>query len=209
MPPPPILKVVEVFPSVQGEGLRQGEPTIFVRLAGCDLRCDFCDTKYAWSGGSDVPVAEVAARVRRIRKRFAADWVCLTGGEPMLQDTSGLAARLKKEGLKVQVETNGLVFRPFIADWLTISPKPDDYAFDRRFGRLAKEAKLVATKKLTLAILKKTRRAFSGAVPVLVQPESDAAWSKAKAAWLVAAAARQGLKNVRLSYQLHKVYKIR
>ena len=50
MPQPPTLKISEIFPSIQGEGLRQGEPTIFVRFAGCNLRCTFCDTKYAWTG---------------------------------------------------------------------------------------------------------------------------------------------------------------
>ena len=63
MPQQPTLKIVEIFPSLQGEGLRQGEPTIFVRLAGCNLRCSFCDTKRAWGRGRARSVPDIMAEV--------------------------------------------------------------------------------------------------------------------------------------------------
>ena len=97
MPQPPILKVSEIFASIQGEGLRQGEPTIFVRLTGCNLRCDFCDTKYSWEGGDDISVQQVIEQVKHRHKEFPADWVCITGGEPLLQDIRELAQKIKRE----------------------------------------------------------------------------------------------------------------
>ena len=84
MPQPPTLKIVEIFPSIQGEGLRQGEPTVFIRLSGCNLKCSFCDTKYAWKGGREFTAGEILDEVRKIRRRFPASWVSLTGGEPLL-----------------------------------------------------------------------------------------------------------------------------
>ena len=209
MPQPPTLKIAEIFASVQGEGLRQGEPTIFVRLAGCDLRCSFCDTKYAWAGGKTTTTSRVLAKVRALRKRFPADWACLTGGEPFLQDIGPLVDGLKKKGLKVQVETNGRNFHELAVDWLTVSPKPTSYAYHPRFRRRAGEVKLVVSKTLTFETVKRLRREFSGTVPILLQPESNEAWSMAKGRRLLGRALRQGLTNIRVTVQLHKIFGLR
>jgi 7-carboxy-7-deazaguanine synthase len=205
MPRRPTLRVVEVFASVQGEGVRQGEPTVFVRLAGCNLRCSFCDTAYAWTAGRAMTPAQVEARVAALRKRFPARWVCLTGGEPMLQEIAGLVRSLKKSGLKVQVETNGTIFQPISADWVTLSPKPPSYQYDRRYRRIAREVKIVVTKSLSLAVVKKLRGEFPVKVPLTLQPESNAPWSRAKAIRLLERAVREGFADVRLSIQLHKI----
>jgi len=209
MPRPPTLKIAEIFASVQGEGLRQGEPTIFVRLAGCDLRCSFCDTKYAWTGGKVLTVARILNKVRALRERFPAAWVCLTGGEPFLQDIEPLVDDLKKDGLKIQIETNGRNFRPLAPDWLTISPKPPGYDYRPRFKKQAREIKLVVSKTLTFETVKRIRREFPGTVPLLLQPESNEIWSRAKGRRLLGKAVRGGLKNVRFSLQLHKVLGLR
>jgi len=79
MPQPHTLRITEIFPSIQGEGLRQGEPTIFVRLTGCNLNCSFCDTQYAWKGGKPHSAARIMEEIKKIRQGFQADWVCLTG----------------------------------------------------------------------------------------------------------------------------------
>jgi 7-carboxy-7-deazaguanine synthase len=206
MPRPPTLKISEIFPSVQGEGLRQGEPAIFVRFAGCNLRCAFCDTKYARTGGTEVGVEEIAARVAAARERHPAPWVVLTGGEPYAQNLGALIRRLRADGLRVQVETNGTAFRPWPADGITISPKPPRWAYDPRFRRRAGEVKLVVTKSLTSAVLARLRREFPARVPILLQPQSNAAWSRARALRLLENSLRHGLGNIRVTVQLHKIY---
>jgi len=209
MPPPPTLRTAEVFASLQGEGLRQGEPTLFLRLAGCRLRCKFCDTPSAWKGGALHSVREILLCMRRIRKAYPAAWVCLTGGEPLEQDVRELARGLKKEGYKIQVETNGLFYQRLPVDWYTVSPKPPAYAVRREYRRLAREVKLIVSRDLTLKIIRRIRRAFPENVPVLLQPQSMEKGSTAKGINLVARSLKAGLNNVRLSLQIHKVLGLR
>ena len=75
------MRVTEIFFSIQGEGTRAGRPCVFVRFTGCDLRCGYCDTAYAFHGGREMTRAEIVAAVERHPCRF----VLLTGGEPLLQ----------------------------------------------------------------------------------------------------------------------------
>jgi len=209
MLPRPTLKIAEIFASVQGEGGRQGEPTIFVRFAGCNLRCSFCDTKAAWTGGRPMTRDEVLAEVREARRAFPADWVCLTGGEPLRQDVSGLVRDLKREGLRVQVETNGTVDRLLPVDWYTVSPKPKDFFHQPRFRKAAREGKLVATAGLTYDVVARLRAEFPKETPVILQPESNRPASARRAFDILARSLKDGLPNVRLSCQLHKVLKLR
>lgn len=98
------MRVIEAFRSIQGEGTRTGEPCAFVRLAGCNLRCAWCDTPHALEDGTETDVEALVARVAAMRTRL----VCVTGGEPLLQpDTPALVARLLDAGHDVQVMTNG------------------------------------------------------------------------------------------------------
>jgi len=206
---PPTLKTTEIFASVQGEGLRQGEPTIFVRLSGCNRRCDFCDTKKAWRGGRETPVEKIVGEVLRLQRGFPAAWVCLTGGEPLAQDVRPLVQRLHEEGLKVQVETNGTFPPEPGADWLTVSPKPPDYDFHPGFLKRAREVKLVVCRTLTLDTVRTMRTIFPPATPLILQPQSNAPWSRKKALMILQDASRSGLTGIRLSVQLHKVYGLR
>lgn len=206
-----MLKIVEIFPSVQGEGLRQGSPAIFIRLAGCNLRCSFCDTKYAWEGGRQRTEAAVFRTVARIRKTYPAEWICLTGGEPLLQDVGPLIRRLKDDGsrdrpgrLKIQIETNGLFHPPHSVDWVTISPKPPAYAFRPEYRSLAREVKLVVSGRLSLAVLSGIRAAFPDRTPILLQLESNSPASLGRTLRLLKRALKAGLPNVRLAVQLHK-----
>lgn len=98
------LLVNEVFRSIQGESSYAGWPCVFVRLSGCNLRCTYCDTRYAYTDGE---VLEVEDAVRRVRA-YKTPLVEVTGGEPLLQDeTSDLVEQLLREGFAVLLETNG------------------------------------------------------------------------------------------------------
>lgn len=100
----PSMRITEIYASLQGETQYAGLPCTLVRTTGCDLRCTYCDTTYAFSGGSDMTVDAVMAEVRRLGLPF----VTLTGGEPMLQpDIVPLCERLLGEGLQVAIETSG------------------------------------------------------------------------------------------------------
>jgi 7-carboxy-7-deazaguanine synthase len=101
-----MLRITEIFASIQGESSYAGLPFVFVRLTGCNLRCRYCDTAYAWDGGSDASVADVVAQV----ETFALSRVAITGGEPLLQQGAfALATALLDRGHVVLVETNGAV----------------------------------------------------------------------------------------------------
>jgi 7-carboxy-7-deazaguanine synthase len=98
------LKITEIFHSLQGEADSVGIPTVFVRLTGCPLRCQYCDTAYAFHGGEWWETAAILARVRELGARY----VCVTGGEPLAQKTClELLAALCDAGLRVSLETSG------------------------------------------------------------------------------------------------------
>ncbi|MCL2020608.1 MAG: 7-carboxy-7-deazaguanine synthase QueE [Betaproteobacteria bacterium] len=100
----PSLKISEIFFSLQGEASRSGLPTVFIRLAGCPLRCRWCDTEYAFTGGAWTTAAEILAAVRVYPTRH----VCVTGGEPLAQaDCLTLLAMLADAGYEVCLETSG------------------------------------------------------------------------------------------------------
>lgn len=99
-----MLRVSEIFHSLQGETSRVGLPTVFVRLTGCPLRCTWCDTEYAFSGGDSLELADVMQRV----SSFGCRTVCVTGGEPLAQkETAALLAALCDAGYSVSLETSG------------------------------------------------------------------------------------------------------
>jgi 7-carboxy-7-deazaguanine synthase len=209
MPQQHILKIAEIFPSIQGEGLRQGEATLFIRFSGCNLKCSFCDTKYAWKEGRKYSIAQVSEKINKLRHRFPARWICLTGGEPLLQDLADLVKALKREGFKIQVETNGTLYRPLPVDWYSISPKPDKYYYRPEYREKAKEVKVILTKNLDLELIKRLREEFPEKTPLLLQPQSNREWSINLGMKLLRQALKAGLKNIRLSVQLHKIYGLR
>lgn len=209
MPPRPTLKTIEIFASVQGEGLRQGEPTIFVRLAGCNLRCGFCDTQRAWRGGRERTVEAIVDEVRKLQAAYPTTWVSLTGGEPLAQAVGPLVLRLHGAGFRVQVETNGTFPPARLADWHSVSPKPPDYALHPGFRRKANEVKLVVCRGFSLDAIRIVRATVPLPVPIILQPQSNARWSIDRAVGLLQDGSRAGLQGLRLSVQLHKIYGIK
>ncbi len=100
----PTVRLSEIFFSLQGEAARSGLPTVFVRLTGCPLRCTWCDTEYAFTGGTTTPIEKVLTEVARFPTRY----VCVTGGEPLAQKTClPLLTALCDAGYDVCLETSG------------------------------------------------------------------------------------------------------
>lgn len=98
------LRISEIFYSLQGETRTSGLPTVFVRLTGCPLRCQYCDTAYAFSGGEIMSLEAILARVASFNPRY----VCVTGGEPLAQpDCLPLLRELCDAGYEVSLETSG------------------------------------------------------------------------------------------------------
>lgn len=100
----PSLRITEIFHSLQGEARSVGRPTVFVRLTGCPLRCQYCDTAYAFEGGQQQTLDEIVATVKSLR----AEYVTVTGGEPLAQPNCvPLLTHLCDAGLRVSLETSG------------------------------------------------------------------------------------------------------
>ena len=117
------LKVKEIFYSLQGEGGRQGEASIFIRLSGCNLKCDFCDTDF--SGGETMELPQILSVIRQ----FPCQWIIWTGGEPALQLTDEVIAFFKQRGYFQAVESNGHYPLSGLLDYTVVSPKGNpDYA---------------------------------------------------------------------------------
>jgi 7-carboxy-7-deazaguanine synthase len=106
------MRINEIFYSIQGEGIYQGIPMVFIRVAGCNLlpKCRYCDTRYAWSpeNGKDMNIEDIVDEVDRFSP-YLKSWVCITGGEPLWQEDEleKLVRELKKKSYLITIETNG------------------------------------------------------------------------------------------------------
>ena len=122
------MKVIEIFDSIDGEGIRTGQPCSFIRLAGCNLRCSYCDTVYSLFGEkepceyTEMSIDEIISKVNPLYKR-----ITLTGGEPLVhKDSAELVSQLVNDGYEVNIETNGAID---IVDFLKRVPKSDKLFF--------------------------------------------------------------------------------
>jgi 7-carboxy-7-deazaguanine synthase len=109
------MKIAEIFTSLQGEGKNQGRPCLFIRLAGCNLRCRWCDTPASQNGGREMNIDTISEHIWRTNPPY----VCITGGEPLQQadELERLISSLHKRGTTIDIETNGTLdftrFQPF------------------------------------------------------------------------------------------------
>ncbi|MDR0981972.1 MAG: 7-carboxy-7-deazaguanine synthase QueE [Culturomica sp.] len=131
-----ILKVKEIFYSLQGEGTRQGEASIFIRLSGCNLECEFCDTDF--KGGTSMTRKDIYEKI----KEYPCKWIVWTGGEPTLQLTKDIIQYFKYRGFRQAIESNGLRRLSEIFDHTVISPK-GDYQYVKKHNSSADEVRVL------------------------------------------------------------------
>jgi len=203
-----LLKVNEIFYSIQGESSFSGIPFVFVRLAGCNLRCSYCDTKYAYEDGEEFTVEYILKEVKKIK----CNYIEITGGEPLIQvDTPFLVDSLIDKGFTVLVETNGTKDISVVSDKATIimdikcpssgeSDKIDWYNINRLDSK--DEVKFVIAEKSDYDWAKEViaEKNLKGKVKLLMSPVKERINPDLLADWIL-----EDNLNVRLQLQLHKI----
>lgn len=202
------LKIYEIFHSLQGETSRIGLPTAFIRLTGCPMRCTYCDTEYAFSGGSNMDIADILAKVASYHVRY----VTVTGGEPLAQkECKDLLKALCDAGYSVSLETGGAmdisVVDPRVSVILDIKTPASNEEKNNLWSNLAHikpsdEIKFVLCGRADYdwAKQKLVELQLVDKCPVLFSPSYHQLAPTELASWVL----QDGL-NVRLQVQLHKI----
>ena len=199
------LRIAEIFYSLQGEGFHAGTPAVFIRGAGCNLACAFCDTDFS------LKARRTPEEILEEIAKYPARFVVLTGGEPTIQAEGfrALTALLHKNGYTVTMETNGTSIDTLGVDWVTVSPKlSQGGAWVLRAGS---ELKLVYEGQ-DLAFFEDSDFTHYFLQPKEIRTAQFGAWERDEAAtraeWERTAAA-MARPRWKLSFQLHKVLGLR
>ena len=218
-----ILLVNEIFRSLQGEGYLTGVPTSFLRLQGCNLACKYCDTLYASRGldqGTRMSMKDVIDQIRILPTRLG-NWICITGGEPLLQEQAlnTLINHLYELGIKTSIETNGSFPVPqwyskvdsWIPDIKCPSSGEAGQSFDSWLSlRPVDQGKFVVGTREDLLFVDRVLRHLGDAVTstILVSPsitlKKDGTLTKESREWLPVVADFCRETNLRFSLQIHK-----
>lgn len=200
----------EIFPTLQGEGPYSGWPAVFIRLGGCNLACDFCDTEF--ESFAQMPLAEILNQTLNFASKGNIKLVVITGGEPFRQPITKLCAALLENDLMVQIETNGTLYQP-IDERVDVICSPKNvngkYAQIRPdlLERISAFKFIVSAHDKNYSNVSEIGQSFYN-VPTYVQPmdEQDEAKNRANLAYAVTLATQNGY---RLSIQLHKLLGIK
>lgn len=194
------MKVSEIFSSIQGEGNYLGIAATFIRFMGCNLKCDFCDTKKTWGGiGFDKSIDEIIEAVTELDNSL----IIITGGEPCIQkDLQELVDKLRATGHIVAIETNGTQPTPE-TDWITCSPKPDAN-YNINILCRANELKYVVTENFDAetAIPEEIRKLYAG--KIWLQPDGF----NMQAMWKECYKLATSDTRLRVGVQLHKLMEV-
>lgn len=160
--------LMEDFFTIQGEGAYSGKAAYFIRLAGCDVKCWWCDVKDSWDEEKH-PKEETGQIVQRA-KQSGAKIAVITGGEPLLHDLDPLTIRLKQEGLQVHIETSGSSPLTGYLDWITLSPKRFKKPLDEIFPYVD-ELKVIVLKNKDIEWAEENAAKCPEETKLLLQPE--------------------------------------
>jgi 7-carboxy-7-deazaguanine synthase len=202
------LKIYEIFHSLQGETSRFGLPTVFVRLTGCPMRCTYCDTEYAFSGGSNLQIAEILQKVAE----FDTKYITVTGGEPLAQkECLILLKALCDGGYSVSLETGGAMdIAPVdkrVSVILDIKTPGSNEEKNMLWGNMAHvkvtdEIKFVLCNRADYdwAKVKITELKLTEKCPILFSPSFHDLPAEVLAGWVL-----EDKLSVRMQVQLHKI----
>lgn len=162
--------VMENFYTIQGEGCHTGKAAYFIRLAGCDVQCWWCDVKESWDADKHPNVKTEILVEKAIES--GTEFVVITGGEPLMHDLGPLTKSLKRRGLKVHIETSGSSPLSGELDWITLSPKRFKKPLDDIYPSVD-ELKVVVLTNKDLAWAEANAKKCPPSTTLLLQPEWD------------------------------------
>lgn len=195
------LPVMESFYTIQGEGFYQGHAAYFIRLAGCDVGCVWCDVKESWDVNAH-PNVKVNDLVKGA-KLSGSEMVVVTGGEPAMHNLEFLTEELRKAGLKTNIETSGAYPLTGTWDWVCLSPKkfkaPHTSVFEK-----ADELKIIIYNRSDFDWAEEHASKVSGTAELFLQPE----WSKEKEMIPIIINYVKANPKWKISLQIHKYMNI-
>jgi 7-carboxy-7-deazaguanine synthase len=164
------LPLMEEFYSLQGEGYYAGRPAYFIRLAGCDVGCHWCDVKESWDAEkhSNVLISQLVHRVLESGTNF----VVITGGEPAMYDLTLLTLGLKEAGMEIAMETSGAYPIRGHFNWICLSPKKFKMPLDENYQK-ANELKMIIFNKHDLVWANELKDRVQKSCRLYLQPEWD------------------------------------
>ena len=191
------LPVMEAFYTLQGEGFHQGKAAYFIRLAGCDVGCVWCDVKESWD--KDLYPLQSIEEIVGEAKKYPGKLIVITGGEPTLYNLDKLTKALKLEGFETNIETSGSHPLSGSWDWICLSPKKFKPPLPGILLK-ANELKIIVFNKSDFAWAEKYAAEVSSSCKLYLQPE----WDKAKIVtpWIIDYIKEN--PKWQLSLQIHK-----
>ncbi len=192
-----LLPVMEHFYTLQGEGMHQGKAAYFIRLAGCDVGCVWCDVKESWDAGKH-PVLTIGSLVIAV-KATPAEIVVITGGEPLMHNLDLLTTELHNAGLKTNIETSGSHPLTGKWDWICLSPKKFKAPLPEILPQ-ANELKVVIFNKSDFEWAEEFAAKVSPVCKLYLQPE----WDKADQVTPLIVDYIKANPKWQLSLQIHK-----
>lgn len=163
-----VLPVIEEFYSIQGEGYHMGKPAYFIRIGGCDLACEWCDTRFAWDP-ADHPLTSVGSIIRNIINS-GANTTVITGGEPLMYKLDYLCELIRKNNILTYLETSGAYPLSGKWDWICLSPKSQQPPV-KKIYKHANELKIIVAKPSDLIWAEENEKFVNESCHKFLQPE--------------------------------------